>query len=136
MKDNIIRRAIDNKPIIETTNQINDLIIRDFKIDSHQDLKFTNIVEGTINGIKINNWQKALRIVVKLLIDNGINCDELISVSKLNIKNGIINKGGFNLIKGTNCSLQRVESNRAGKSLSALAKKYDLDINIRYKKTK
>jgi hypothetical protein len=40
------------------------------------------------------------------------------------------------VVPKANYSIQRVESNRAGKSLSILAKEYNLKVEIEYRKTK
>ena len=134
-KDKTINKTVNVKKRIDSI-EVDINSIKVFEIDIPQDLMFTKVVEGKINGIKVNNWGKALRLAVKVLIEKGVDCDEIVSISKLNIKHGSINHGGFNAIDDTGYSIQRVESNRAGQSLSALSKAYGLDINITYIKTR
>jgi len=133
-KEKIINKTVTVKRKIDR-NEV-DGAVKIFNTDIHQDLKFTKIVEGNINGIKVSNWQNALRITVKILIEKGVDCDEIIETSRLNIKHGSINHGGFDSIENIGCSIQRVPSNKAGQSLALLSKQFGLDVNITYKKTK
>lgn len=96
------------------------------------DLTHIKIEQAFINDREANDWAKLLKHCLKILLDAGITKKEIENETKLNIKPHYLadSEKGFNTIPGTKFSYQGVNANVAAYSLTRLAQKHSLELQI------
>jgi predicted type IV restriction endonuclease len=113
------------KPTINPTHKI-------YTLNNPLNLKFTKVLKGEIGDKNGNNWAVLLHLLLQNLIANNQSIRDIITLTTLNIEEGVLTENGFCPIEGTKYSLQGCEANRAGKSLLLLSEKYNLPIHIEF----
>lgn len=97
------------------------------------DLAFTSILEGSIDQKNASDWNSLVRIGVKIAYSHGLQVDQIIAITGLNLKSGSHTDGGFKPVDGCSFSVQNVDANHAAHALIAVAKKTDVPLLVRFR---
>jgi hypothetical protein len=97
------------------------------------DLAFTSILEGSIDQKNASDWNSLVRIGVKIAYSHGLQVDQIIAITGLNLKPGSHADGGFKPVDGCSLSVQNVDVNHAAHALIAVAKKTGVPLLVRFR---
>ena len=93
--------------VIDTTRNT-----RSFEPETPPNLQFTKIIEANIGTERvIGNWTNLVRGCIKLALKENISIGRLQQLG-IPVQKGAKYDNGYNLIQGTNISLQRVDASK------------------------
>jgi hypothetical protein len=139
----IIQQATERKPILTPLPSIpSDLVedrfvprtrsgaIREQNPDRPENLTHTKIIQGNIGKESITNWSDLVDCAVKTALKMGVPVQDVRTV--VNLEQGDVNERGFHRIRDTAYSGQGMESNKSWRAALHLAKKTNLEIQVRF----
>jgi hypothetical protein len=119
-----ISQAVPRQPVDNASD------IRQLNLDNLGDLRWTRILEGKICGEYSTRWNRLVEIGIRNAIQNGFQLSDLGRQLSINLKEGDYNEKGFILIPQINISMQRMDSDQAGKNAVRLARLLQCEIYI------
>ncbi len=118
--------------IIKSPSDLVDKQYRHYDLNAPFDLAFTKILDGHIGNETAKNWKNLLHILVRQLHLSGKPMKDIGNLGNLNIKQGVLFDNGFHKVEDTPYSLQNVDANKAVKALLIIAKKYGIQVEIKF----
>jgi hypothetical protein len=98
--------------------------------DNPGDLRFTEILRGSIENAGATRWNDLVCKGIALAIQRGTAVAELRATLPVNLQEGDVGERGFVLVPGTSVSMQNMDATRAARALVAIARKFGWRLHI------
>lgn len=121
----------DDQPIQPT--EIPDQTLRiNYGIGDLPDLTSTRIEDAVIGNSDGNKWSDLMRGCIKQLLNNGWSKEKIKKVAGLNVADGHLTEKGYQIIPGTQYSVQNVPVNQAARTLIDLSRESGLKLEVNF----